>query len=175
MKTIRPYLLTCLLITGQAALWGQDGFNDVLENYRKEHRLEGKYPYVYAMQTKAGALIRYSFYYQSGKQYILATFIPDSNLIREKKFNQDFLFTLVKENEKKLVKGSQSPKLTADLWLQYRDTSYLLTQIGIRYGNLHFNHFESRLTEDCATISNSKIRDACITIRQIAGIFKEIM
>jgi hypothetical protein len=173
MKGYQPYLMLLLLIFTRTALLGQDGFNDVLENYRKEHRLEGNYPYVYTLQTKGGVMIRYSLYFQSDSQFILATFVPDSNLIRERKYKNDILFTIVKDNVKSLLKGSQSSKLTADLQHKFKDSSYVLTQIGIRYGDLHFNHFENRLNEDCMAVSNKKIQEACTTIRQIAGVLKE--
>lgn len=99
----------------------------------------------------------------------------DGRFSKEFQLRQPGLFTLVYENLKELSKLKDqvnTPKFTSrKKFMQLSSDPHKdFIQVGIRYGNLHYNHFFPKEIGEISIIKNKNIRQAYLVINQIREV-----
>lgn len=136
---------------------------------------DGNYVSVY--YSKGKVLQKSIFYvlkngrYQSVLNYGDSTF----KILNDTKFN---LFKIIYDNYDSLIelknKGFTNPKKGKQFLRDYGDDTINFSQLGIKYHDLHFNHFPKFYQEDIAKARNSKIANGMEAINRLYALFEEI-
>ncbi len=124
--------------------------------------------YVYLYKTKGGVkqkLIRYSL---KGGRYIIATVYGDT-LADTKAVISPNLFQIVYDNYynlKELPKYLHNKKYSEYLHKQFHNNKVDFSQLGIRYADLHFNHFPKFSAEQISK-EKKNIADAMKIVNEL--------
>lgn len=145
----------------------------VFKKYLTSKGMENiNYPYVNSYTTSGNKFIEHQLYYKKDTHYILAVLKAGNSTFTEQHFQDDVLFDLVSENLKYLKRNQYADK-DADKFRENRSDSIpIVTQIGIRYKGLHYNHFMESSNEFIERVKNEKMKIGYHTINLLAAFFK---
>lgn len=132
--------------------------------------------YVYLFKSQGGKHLKNLYYSTKKGKNVLAIIYADT-LVKFKELDSPNLFQLVKdnyENLKDLAQYIQRNDLIKNSILGFRDGTKITNQVGIRYSNLHFNHFPKFTDEQISIIKEKGIEEAMQTINRLYAILEEL-
>jgi len=129
-------------------------------------------PYVYLYITQKKKIKKTYYYYKKENQFVLAYFHADSNYVAEKFFTQDELFQVIDNNLEHLQKLSYNTHDAGTFQKKFADPVNLFSQIGIRYANLHYNHYQQADSVLIGKIADEGLKTGYITIDRIVSFFR---
>ncbi|MBP6430997.1 MAG: hypothetical protein KA319_04455 [Ferruginibacter sp.] len=126
--------------------------------------------------TKGGNLYKVLNYSLKKKRYILSTVYGDSAVHFKEVFKPN-LFQVVYENFdglKLIPEYERRKKNRINFHKDYNDTSKLFYQLGIKYYDLHYNHFQTFTENQISKVKKVKLKNAMLAINQLYAIFEEL-
>jgi hypothetical protein len=125
--------------------------------------------YIYLHFTKGGKFLKTLYYCTKKGQNILSINYGDSEVVNKIIHNPN-LFEIVINNLKK-IKKAKDFQTTARKIKEHRenfnDSSIVYTQLGIKYDDLHYNHFQKFTFEQIENQKNIKRKDGMKIINQL--------
>ncbi len=127
--------------------------NDYLARYSLNNT---HYNYVYLYKTQAGKQLKYSFYFEHEGKYKLAVFERDTFKF-EKTFTTDVIFPSIEANLNTIKQLERPNNREIKLFRKnFEDLTKPFQQLGIRYKDLHNNHFQKKSESEIASISKKE-------------------
>jgi hypothetical protein len=125
--------------------------------------------YIYLYFTKGGKLLKHLYYCTKKGQNVLSINYGDSIIVDRVIYNPN-LFEIVKNNLKKLKKVENFFNYNREAFkfrYNFNDTGIVCFQVGVKYKNLHFNHFPKFSIEQIGNQKNEKRREGMKIINQL--------
>ncbi len=166
-----PFIL--LLLFCSVLGMSQKAKKNIVQEYMELRSLEGEYPYVYSYTTLEGKMVEHYLYYKKGDRYILALLTSGVDSVKERFYTADVLFERIEKNLKPLSKLRDAAHDSKKFRKGFEDKVQPFNQIGIRYKNLHYNHYQQIGKDDLATIKNETLVAGYTILDFIARFFKE--
>ncbi len=131
--------------------------------------------YIYLYYTKGGKLQKHLYYCTKKSQNVLSTNYGDSEIVNKIVHNPN-LFKIVNNNLKKIrkVKNFLSETEFVDFRKKFNDSTVIFTQLGIKYHDLHYNHFPKFSSEQIEKQKNNKRKEGMIIINQLYEILETL-
>ena len=130
------------------------------------------YAYVYMYITKGGEKQKFYEYLLMDTLFKLIFENEIAKTFRDTTFKKDVLFEYLDNSWdyiKKLREKHNEPNFKKD----FIDKEKVIIQIGIRYNDLHFNHFLPKTQQEIDKIKNEDIKKGCLIINAIAKFFED--
>ncbi len=132
--------------------------------------------YVYLYKTLNRNPKKVLNYSMKNKKYVLAIIDGDS-AVQEKAFISPNLFQIVYDNYSELLKLRNYLNESFKVHKKFNDkilgSTNIFTQLGIRYGELHYNHFQKFSNEEIEKQKNKKCKKGMEIINQLYRILEE--
>ncbi len=169
------YLLIILFINCQLLFSQNDNFINKQRAFKEFSERNPKYAYVYLYLTKGGKEKKiYKYFYSDIDSAFKVIYSNEQNeTFRDTILKKDILFDYLDSNWHS-IKFLRNNYNNPDFRKYFDDENYLMKQIGIRYNDLHYNHFIPKSSDEIAKIKNDKIKDAFLIINAIEGFFINI-
>lgn len=132
------FLFVANLAISQTDTLKSTSWEDYFEKYKKNNE---DYNYIYYYNTKGGNRIKFFNYFKCNDEFVLTYKNFEDSTFTFTKFKSDILFNNLEKNLDILKKFYRkfNPENSRK---NFDDRTYNMIQIGIRFKNLHFNHFE---------------------------------
>ena len=130
--------------------------------------------YIYLYLTKAGKLQKHLNYSLKKGQNILSINYGDS-LVVYKSIKNHNLFEIVKENLKEIKKVKDYLKTengAVNFRKNFTDSNNIFNQLGIKYADLHYNHFPKFSIDEIEKKQNKKRKEGMIIINKLYAILE---
>ena len=130
--------------------------------------------YIYLYLTKAGKLQKHLNYSLKKGQNILSINYGDS-LVVYKFINNYNLFDIVKENLKEIKKVKDylnTENSVVNFRKNFANSNIIFNQLGIKYADLHYNHFPKFSVDEIEKKQNKKRKDGMIIINKLYAILE---
>jgi hypothetical protein len=131
--------------------------------------------YIYLYFTKGGKFLKTLYYYTKKSQNVLSINYGDSEIVNKIIHNPN-LFEIVNQNLKKIIKAKDfqtTQKKIKEHKGNFSDSSIVYTQLGIKYHDLHYNHFQKFTSEQIENQKNNKRKEGMIIINQLYEILEK--
>lgn len=172
MKYLFIILLLCFLLPNlaQGQLYNGYNYSTKVENKKSDDGF-----YIGMSITKGIASLLSISYVRIEGNYVSLIARDSIQGVFSKTMNSPNLFQIVYENYENLIAVRNYGKLKSiigDLHKFVKDTSVLVSQLGIRYHNFHFNHFP-KFTVAQIEKAPSKVAEGMRTINELYAILEE--
>jgi hypothetical protein len=131
--------------------------------------------YVYLYVSKTGILVKDIHYNTKNGLNVLSINYGDSVITNKVLFSPN-LFEIVERNLKAIKKIKDflnTEKKGKEFRKNFDDSIKFLNQLGIRYDDLHYNHFPRFRLDEIENTKNKKRKQGMIIINQLYAILEE--